>query len=171
MGRRSLIRFVAALLATLVVGGAALLVVTIRSSTEPLRERPPDASLSEPFALEWRVGNAVPFREVHIAADGAGCEVLKASRDLYKTCVLTPYLDPRVIAGEAFGNINVEPTPALEALIWRGILSRDSSVCDRGGLVEPFMGNCVRAVQDGVRTITDEKLTVRIGTVRIGARQ
>lgn len=163
MGRRFLVRFVAALVTTLVIGGFALLVLTFQRSVQPGRERPPLGSPSEPYALEWRVGNAAPFREARIAQDGAGCEVLEASRVLYKACRMTTNLDPRVIAGEAFGRINLEPTPALEALIWRGILSDDQTVCARGGLVEHFLEVCERAVADGVRTTTDRHVTVRIG--------
>ena len=163
MGRRFQIKFVAALVITLALGGSALWVMAIQRSTGQTPQQRPTVSPSEPYLLEWRRGDSALFQEAHIGKDGAGCEVVQASDLLYKACVLTTNLEPAVIASEAFGHLNSAPTPSLEALIWRGILSDDISVCPRAGLMDRYLDDCTRAVGAGRRTVTDQDLTVRVG--------
>ena len=163
MGRRSPIRFVAALVVTLVLGGTTLWVVANQRSAQQTTPHRPTPAPSEAYRLEWRSAESAQFREVLIAKDGAGCEILDASELLRKVCVLATNVDSAMIATDAYGRINSGPTPALEAVMWRGIVSGDTGVCARAGLREQFLNDCVTTVEGGERTITDGDLTVRVG--------
>lgn len=156
-------KFLAAFAATLLFGAAALVVTGLRDLNSQTPQTRPTISPTKGYELTWTSG-AAPSNRLRVADDGSGCEPLKKSDFLYRACVLATNLDPAVIAGEAFGRINVEPTPAREALIWRAVLSNDRSVCQRGGLAEPSLGECETAVQAGVRRATDSGLTVDVST-------
>lgn len=113
--------------------------------------------------MTWASGAATPSA-LKVADDGGGCETLGKSDYLYRVCVLATNVDPAVIAGEAFGRINVEPTPALEALLWRAVLGSDRSVCEGGGLAGSSLEKCESAVEAGLRRATDSGVTVEIKT-------
>ena len=163
MGRHSLIRFVAALAVTLVLGGTALWVATSQRSTAQSTKHRPTPATSQAYVLAWRSGDSGPFQQAVIDKDGADCEVIQASNFLYRACVLATNVDPAIIASEAFGHINMDPTPSLEAVIWRGILSQNTGVCPRAGLRDDALDECMKAVDAGRRTVTDRTVTVRIG--------
>jgi hypothetical protein len=146
----------------LAIGAAAAAVVAnIRGLYPQTPQARPTISPARGYELSWIV-SAAPPAKLNIAIDGGGCETLASSDFLYRACVLATNLDPLVIAGEAFGRLNFEPTPAREALIWRAVLNSDQSVCAAGGLAEPYLGECRRAVEAGVRRATDASLTVEI---------
>ena len=166
MGRRSLTKFVIALVATLVFGGATLAIVANQRLSGHATQARPTAAAWRPYTLEWRRSSDQTFRQTAIGNDGTGCEAVVDSDLLYRSCVLATNLDPAIIASEAFGRINVEATPSLEAVIWRGILSNDAGVCARAGLSGPFLAECQSAVEARQRTVTDHGLTVRIGAVQ-----
>jgi hypothetical protein len=164
MVRRTGARFLVALLVTLFVGGIVLTVSRLQSmGQQPVGQRPSLAASSS-YSLSMRVGEHGPFKDVGVAADGGGCEVLSASDYLYRACVLTTNLDPVVIAGAAFGRINEAPTPAFEALIWRGVLSDDASICAGGGLKPPLLTECLSAVASRGRVASDGGATVRVSS-------
>lgn len=89
------------------------------------------------------------FRSVTIGAQGEGCEVFLPDADANRTCLIATNVIPSIIGGEAYGDLNVRHTPALDALIWRARADGDASVCERGGLDAGFLDLCERAAQAG----------------------
>ena len=84
---------------------------------------------------------------------------------LYVACVLATNIDGRVIAGEAFGRLNDEDTPALEAIIWRARLNGDRALCDNAGLLGVRLDRCHAAVDSAEYRVTDGASTVVITPV------
>ena len=156
-------RFLVAFAATVLLGASAIAIANLGSLNSQTGQTRPTTSPSRGYELTWTSGAATPSA-LKVGLDGGGCETLGESDYLYRVCVLATNVDPAVIAGEAFGRINVEPTPALEALIWRAVLGGDRSVCEGGGLAGSSLETCERAVEAGFRRATDSGVTVEIKT-------
>ncbi len=162
VGLSSRTRFLGALAATVAVGVTGLALVGVRDLLGSSPQHRPSISPTSSYELDWQRRGATQFHRVQIAPDGSGCEPLHSSETLYRACVLAVNLDPAVIAGEAFGQINIAPTPSLEALIWRAMLSDDPTVCNRGGLEGSVLEVCTDAFRAGQRVASDQGVTVRI---------
>jgi len=140
----------------------------------------PTAAVTESYVLEYARGSDTPIR-LTIDKDAAACLVLRAielgSRSpspagstsplptepeptLYVACILATNIDGTVIAGEAFGRLNDEDTPALEAIIWRARLDADRIFCENAGLLGDRLEQCHAAVDADVYRVTDGDLTV-----------
>lgn len=158
-------RFLAAFAATVILGVGAVAITGLLGLNSQTPQVRPTVSPARGYVLQWRAAGT-PDRSVTVAADGSGCEVLEKSDFLYRACVLTTNLDPAVIAGEAFGRINVESTPAREALIWRAVLNGDETFCLRGGLAGPPLSECENAVRAGFRVATDSSLRAEAASER-----
>jgi len=140
----------------------------------------PTAAITESYVLEYARGTDARIR-LTIDKDAAACLVLRAieigSRSpspvgtasplptepeptLYVACVLATNIDGTFIAGEAFGKLNDEDTPALEAIIWRARLDADRTFCESAGLLGERLEHCHAAVDADVYRVTDGDLTV-----------
>lgn len=133
----------------LVLLGLVIVVVTLlRGFVAQLQpDARPTGAPVEGYELAYSIGGAETKRLV-VDPDGRACDVLERSEYLVSACVLATNLDPRVIAGEAFGRLNSEDTPAFEAILWRALLSSNQAFCDDAGLLEPRLSRC-RAVAAG----------------------
>jgi hypothetical protein len=142
----------------------------------------PTAAITESYALEYTRGTDA-LMDLTIDKDAAACLVLRAIEignrspspagttsplptepepTLYVACVLATNIDGTVIAGEAFGRLNEEDTPALEAIIWRARLNADRTFCENAGLIGERLDRCHAAVDADVYRVTDGELTVVI---------
>ena len=113
------------------------------------------------FALEYSISGS-PLTRLQVDSEGEACAVLRKSERLATACVLTTNVDPRVIAGEAFGRLNDEETPSLDAIIWRARLAGDVTECDDAGLLGEFLTRCHQAVQALEYQVTDAEVVVSI---------
>ena len=95
-----------------------------------------------------------------VGSHGEGCEALAASALLARVCVLATNLNPAVIAGEAFGRLNVEYGAPFEAIVWRARLDGRRDVCDRAGLLRALLDRCHADVGLPVYTVSDSGVTV-----------
>lgn len=111
------------------------------------------------YEVAYRSG-AAELVMLRVSADGEGCAELEGSVLLLRTCTLARYLDPLVIAGEAFGNLNTEYTPSLEAIMWRARLTEGPMFCERAGLVDEFLSRCLDAATQETYTVEDGSLEV-----------
>jgi hypothetical protein len=87
------------------------------------------------------------FRNVQIGAQGEGCEVFLPDADANRICLIATNDIPSIIGGEAYGDLNVRHTLALDALIWRARSIGDVSICERGGLRAGLLATCEQAAQ------------------------
>jgi hypothetical protein len=156
-------RFAIAFIATVVVGLVVLGGHALLAAMQPHAPSRPTISPTAPYRLIAQDGDQ-PSTTVDVSADGGGCEVVRRSDYLYRACVLAVNLDPAVIAGEAFGRINLEPTPAREGLIWRAVLDGDPGICSGGGLEGEPLDECLGAVGEERRVVTDAGLRVEVST-------
>jgi hypothetical protein len=113
------------------------------------------------FVLSYSLSGSPPKR-LTVDSEGDACTVLGKSERLYTACVLTTNVDPRAIAGGAFGRLNDEETPSLEAIIWRARLAGDPGECDDAGLLGDFLTRCHDDVQAPYYDVTDSGVTVFI---------
>jgi hypothetical protein len=113
------------------------------------------------FVLSYSIGGS-PFTPLRVDSEGDACVVLRRSERLATACVLTTNVDPRVIAGEAFGRLNNEETPSLDAIIWRARLAGDPGMCDEGGLLGEFLTRCHDGVQAAEYQVSDSGVVVSI---------
>lgn len=118
-------------------GFAALQQAVAGQSTKPDRRQE-----LEPYTI-LLTDNAGRASTLAIRA-AADCEPLGADAWLAETCKLALHKNPAVIAGSAFGRLNLTETPALEALIWRARIDRDASICRRGGLAGDWLSQCLK---------------------------
>ncbi len=142
----------------------------------------PTAAVTEAYVLEYARG-AEPLASLSVDRDAMACQALRAIEvaerspaghgllsplptepepPLYVACVLATNIDGSVIAGEAFGRLNDEDTPALEAIMWRARLNADPAFCDDAGLLGERLDRCHAAVNAEVYRVTDGPLTVVI---------
>jgi len=128
-------------------------------STPPSRV-PPDNPTA---GYELEIGSTDgTWRSVVIEADGEGCDRLVQGERLYTACLVAVNLDPRLIGASALGRLNSEPTPALDALVWRARLDGDPSVCAEGGLSGGFLADCERLAAAEGYEVRDSGLVVRV---------
>lgn len=98
-----------------------------------------------------------------IDEDGATCLELFDETDPGRVCLLATNLLPSVIGGAAYGRLNTEETPSLDALIWRARSSGDPGVCARGGLEGAYRTQCeADAIASDYLYSTSDGLGVRI---------
>jgi hypothetical protein len=142
----------------------------------------PTAAVTEAYVLEY-ARDAEPPTSLAVDKDATACLALRAIEVagpspaghgilsplptepeplLYVACVLATNIDGGVIAGEAFGRLNDEDTPALEAIIWRARLNADRAFCEHAGLLGERLDRCHAAVDAEVYRVTDGPLTVVI---------
>lgn len=159
--RASLLSFILATIATLVVGGVLLI------ATSPSRG-PSTAPPNRP-SITPTVGYEVLVRRpggsettLAIDEDGGGCGELGASQSLYRACRLARSLDPLVIAGEAFGSLNSGYTPSFEAIVWRARLTEGPDFCDRAGLMDAMLTRCRDAVAAEQYSVEDAGIVVTV---------
>lgn len=159
--RASFLSFVLAVIATLVVGGA--LIVT-REVDLPGSTAPPQRPTITPTAgYEILVRRGVGTDErLSIDREGRGCDGLAPSRLLDRACTLATALDPSVIAGEAFGGLNLAYTAVSEAIFWRARLSEGPSFCGSAGLTDALLSRCIDAVASEEYTVQDAGVVVTI---------
>ncbi len=69
---------------------------------------------------------------------------------------------PSIIGGYAYGELNSRGTPAFDALVWRGRVDSDTTVCARGGLENGFLANCELLVVDPNYEYADANLRVHV---------
>lgn len=143
----------------------------------------PTEAVVEGYVLAYARG-AEPLMALVIDKDATKCQALRAIEiadrtahsasttwpqptdpepTLYVACVLATNIDARFIAGEAFGKLNEEDTPAFEAIMWRARLNADRTVCESAGLLGARLDLCHAAVDAKVYRVTDGPLTVVIG--------
>jgi hypothetical protein len=155
-------------LVVVMVLGITAAIVTRQISTNPTpgfgAPRPTPAQLRT-YVLEYTRANA-KATILSVDVDGVACRVLSGSADLMTACVLALNIDPAFIASQAFGRLNVEDTPAYEAIIWRATLDADPNICDRGGLLGDRLAGCRIAASAGPYQQTRDGLTVTIGSPR-----
>jgi hypothetical protein len=142
----------------------------------------PTAAATEAYVLEFARGEE-QLQSLTVDKDATACLALRAIEVadrsparhgilsplptepepvLYVACVLATNIDGRVIAGEAFGRLNDEDTPALEAIMWRARLNADRAFCEDAGLLGERLDRCHAAVDAEVYRVTDGPLTVVI---------
>jgi hypothetical protein len=114
------------------------------------------------YQLQYRDSPAGPYRILQVDSNGDACTALSQSGSLVHSCVLTTNLDTSVIAGEAFGDLNVKDTAAYEAIIWRSVLDGAPDDCDHGGLLDTRLATCRAAAQSGQWGVTDAGIGVLI---------
>lgn len=153
-----------ALLVLVIVGIAAVYVASLLGVVIPGygTPRPAPARLAA-YAIEYSIADPQSRTTLRVGEDGAACQSL-AKSELFRTaCVLALNEDPAFIAGEAFGRLNTEDTPAYEAIIWRARIDADPTVCTRGGLLDVRLATCRAAASGGPYVRTDRGITVVIG--------
>ena len=114
------------------------------------------------YQLQYRDDPASVYQVLHVDANGDACSALAPSESLFHSCVLATNLDTSVIAGEAFGDLNVKDTPAFEAIIWRSVLDGVADDCDQAGLLGSRLATCRAAAQSGHWEAHDAGLDVLI---------
>lgn len=157
--RELLVVTVGAVVALAVVAYMAASSFFTAISTPPSRVPPANPTA----AYELEIGTEQDaLSGATIGADGSGCDRLVKSERLYTACLVTVNLDPRVIGASALGRLNIEPTPAFDALVWRARLDGDSSVCAQGGLSGDFLIECQRLAVVDTYQVHDSGLVVRV---------
>ncbi len=157
----SLVRFLAALLATIAVGAGVIVVTSIQNAPTRGPGNVPTPAERVGYRLVVRVGDA-GRAPIEIASDGVGCEPLEPSDLLYRACVLSTNVDAAVIASEAFGRLNLEYSAVTEALIWRARLSEGPGFCDEAGLEGVFLERCTTSVLQETYAVEDADIEVLV---------
>jgi hypothetical protein len=153
--------YLIALLALSVIGLLAVAIVGAATFMAP-SNRPRISAVLEPYRLSY-VGPS-SSGDVMVDVEAAACDRLKPSQYLLVACTLALNVDPRFIAGEAFGGINNDDTPSYEAVIWRARLESDPTICEQGGLLGERLTTCREvASSPDPHVVTRDGVTVTIG--------
>jgi hypothetical protein len=142
------------------------IVTILVTSPRPLFPGPqgpfrPEANPVGGYLLELSLrGNS--YKSVSIGSQGDGCELLLPDSDANRTCLIATNLIPSLIGGEAYGQLNLVHTPAFDALVWRARANGDSGVCQRGGLEDDFLADCLRQALDIAYEYAGKGMVVRI---------
>lgn len=102
------------------------------------------------------------FEEIEIDQEGSQCARLLPITIADRTCRIATLLNPWTIGGEAYGELNVRRTPALDALIWRARANADPTVCAQGGLEGDFLAECEAASRDPDYLYESVDLRIRV---------
>jgi hypothetical protein len=155
-------RFLAALIATILIGGVGAFVLA--SLLPPVSQRAPERPTPPPrsgYVIEI-MSHGGEWVATRIDEDAVECEALQSVERLYRACVLATNEDIQLIAGEAFGRLNSEYTDALEAIIWRGRIENSSDVCADAGLEWEFLETCEMKVSQGEYVVGSGDLSDRV---------